>query len=150
MSCLKYLSLVLLLAALPAHAQSGHAELFGAIEDPSGLPVPQATITATEQATNIKTKVTSDDHGEYHLLGLNAGDYSLTAGKTGFRPYTQTGITLRIGDQIRQDIRLEIGQGTQSVSVNAAATLLETASGSVSYHVNGAQIQTLPLDGRNF
>ena len=137
-------------AALPSAAQSGHAELFGAIQDPSGLPVPQTKITATEQSTGIKTEITSDDRGEYHLIGLSAGAYALTAEKTAFRPYEQTGITFRIGDQIRQDIKLEIGQGAQSVTVNAAASLLETASGSVSYHVNRTQIETLPLDGRNF
>jgi hypothetical protein len=141
---------VLLATTLPAPAQSGHAELFGSIEDPSGLPVPQAKITATEQSTGIKTEIVSDGQGEYHLIGLPAGAYTLTAEKTGFRPYEQTGITLRIGDQIRQDIKLEIGQGAQSVTVNAAASLLETASGSVSYHVSRAQIETLPLDGRNF
>ncbi|HXE62823.1 MAG TPA: carboxypeptidase regulatory-like domain-containing protein [Bryobacteraceae bacterium] len=141
---------LLLTGALPSPAQSGHAELFGTIQDPSRLPVPQAKITATEQSTNIKTEITSDNQGEYHLIGLAAGAWTLTAEKTGFRPYQQTGITLRIGDQIRQDIKFEIGQGTQSVTVNAAASLLETASGSVSYHVNRAQIETLPLDGRNF
>src|SRR5262249_33653424 len=62
----------------------------------------------------------------------------------------QTGITLRIGDQTRLDVQLELGQTAQSIDVNAEASLLETASGSVSYHVSQPQIETLPLDGRNF
>src|ERR1019366_6446364 len=59
-------------------------------------------------------------------------------------------IALRIGDQIRLDVKLELGPTTQSVDVNAQASLLETASGSVGYHVSQPQLETLPLDGRNF
>jgi hypothetical protein len=147
---LTLLALLLLAATLPSLAQSGHAELFGAIHDPSSLPIAGAKITAIAQATGIETEVLSNNQGEYHFLGLAAGPYTLRAEKSGFRLYRQTGITLRIADRTRQDIPLEIGQGAQSVTVNAAASLLETDSGSVSYHVNRARIETLPLDGRNF
>jgi hypothetical protein len=92
----------------------------------------------------------TDDQGAYHLLGLAAGDYVLSVEKPGFRPYRQEGITLRIGDQTRLDVKLVIGDAAQSVEVNAQASLLETASGSVSYHVIQPQLETLPLDGRNF
>ncbi len=140
----------LLAFSLPCFGQAGKAQLFGAIQDPSGLPVDNAKITSEEQATSVRSEVLTNERGEYHLLGLPAGDYVLTVDKPGFRPYRQTGITLRIGDQIRLDVKLEIGQATQSVDVTAQAPLLETASGSVNYHVSQPQIETLPLDGRNF
>ena len=135
---------------LPCFGQAGKAELFGTIQDPQGLAVAQAKVTGEEQATGARFDVTTDDRGDYHLLGLAAGRYVLTVEKPGFRPYRQTGITLRIGDQIRLDVKLELGQASQSVDVNAEASLLETANGSVSYHVSQPQIETLPLDGRNF
>jgi hypothetical protein len=143
------------LAALAAFspycfAQAGKAELFGAIQDPQGLAVTKAKVTGEVQATGARFEVMTDDRGEYHLLGLAAGQYVLTVEKTGFRPYRQGGITLRIGDQIRLNVRLELGQASQSVDVNAEASLLETVSGSVSYHVSQPQLETLPLDGRNF
>ncbi len=141
---------MVLALAIPCFGQAGHAELFGTIQDPAGLPTPQAKVTAEEQATGARTAVTTDSQGEYHLLGLAAGQYSIKVEQAGFRPYIQTGVTLRVGDQTRLDLKLELGQGAQSVTVNAEATLLETASGSVNYHVNQAQIETLPLDGRNF
>jgi hypothetical protein len=148
-------SLVLALATVISFApacfgQAGKAELFGTVQDPSGLGAPGVKVTAQEQATGIETQVTSDDHGEYHLLGLDTGLYVLTLEKTGFRPYRQTGITLRIGDQTQLNVKLELGESAQSVSVNAEASLLETASGSVNYHVNQEEVATLPLDGRNF
>src|SRR5207247_9045227 len=59
-------------------------------------------------------------------------------------------ITLRIEDKIAVDIKLEIGQQSDSVEVTAAAPLLQTASGDVSFNVDQAKIVTFPLDGRNF
>jgi len=140
----------LLAASLPCFGQAGKAELSGTIQDPSGLGVPQAKVCGQEQATGAQASVTTDDRGEYHLLGLAAGQYVLTVQHPGFRPYRQTGIALRIGDQTRQDVKLEVGQSSQSVDVNAETSLLETASGSANYHVSQALIETLPLDGRNF
>lgn len=124
--------------------------MFGTIEDPSGLRVANAKVTGQEQATSAKFEVITDEYGEYHLLGLPAGLYVVRIQKQGFRPYMQTGIILRTGDQTLLNLKLELGQGSQSINVNAETSLLETASGSVSYHVSRTQIETLPLDGRNF
>lgn len=134
----------------PFFGQAGKAELFGTIQDPQSRAVAKANVTAEEQATGARFDVIADDRGEYHLLGLAAGQYVLTVEKPGFRPYRQEGLTLRIGDQIALSVKLELGQASQSVDVNAQASLLETASGSVSYHVSQPELETLPLDGRNF
>ena len=134
----------------PCLAQAGRAELFGTIQDPQDLPVAGARVTCAEPAQGASFDVLTDDQGAYHLLGLAAGDYVLSVQKTGFRPYRQEGVTLRIGDQTRLDVKLAIGEAAQSVEAKANATLLETASGSVSYHVVQPQLETLPLDGRNF
>jgi len=146
-----FLGLAFLAAgSLPCFGQAGKAELFGTIQDPQGLPVGGAKVTCAEPATGARFDVVTDDQGAYHLLGLAAGDYVLSVEKPGFGPYRQEGITLRIGDQTRLDVKLAIGAAAQSVEVNAQTTLLETASGSVSYHVIQPQLETLPLDGRNF
>ena len=145
------LGLALLAArSLPCFGQAGKAELFGTIQDPQGLPVGGAKVSCAEPANGARFDVLTDDQGAYHLLGLAAGDYVLSVEKPGFSPYRQEGITLRIGDQTRLDVKLAIGEAAQSVEVNAQTTLLETASGSVSYHVIQPQLETLPLDGRNF
>jgi hypothetical protein len=140
----------LLAFSQPCFAQAGKAELFGTVEDPQGLVVAKAKVTSQEQATGTESSVITDYRGEYHLLGLSAGRYVLTVEKPGFRPYRQEGITLRIGDQARLTVKLQLGESSQSIAVNAEATLLETASSSVSYHVSQPQLETLPLDGRNF
>jgi hypothetical protein len=139
-----------MLSSVPCFAQAGRAELFGTIHDPAGLATANATVSAEQQATGTRFEAASDDKGDYHLLGLAAGSYAVTVDKSGFRPYRQTGITLRAGDQIRLDVNLALGDASQSITVHAEASQLETANGSVSFHVSQAQIETLPLDGRNF
>ena len=82
--------LILFLAALillsaPAFAQAGRAELFGTIQDPAGLPVPKAKVEAQDQATMARYATITGERGEYHLLGLPAGQYVLTVEQPGFR-----------------------------------------------------------------
>ena len=141
---------VLLLASVTCFGQAGRAELFGTLYDPSGLPVRKAKVDAEDQATMAQYSVTTDGRGEYHILGLPAGQYVLTAEIAGFRMYRQSGITLRTGDKTGLNVRLEVGQPSQSVNVTAAAPLLQTASGEVSLNMDEKKISTLPLDGRNF
>src|SRR5260370_38648540 len=140
----------LILASTLCFGQAGRSELFGAIQDPSGLPVPKAKVEAKHQGTTIRYSAVSDERGEYHILGLPAGRYVLTVEQPGFRMYRQSGITLRLADRTAIDMQLEVGQPSQSVDVTAAAPLLQTASGEVSLNVEEAKIVTLPLDGRNF
>src|SRR5215472_3183916 len=138
--------------ALPAVclAQSGRAELFGMIQDPSALSVPNAKVEAEDQATMVRYSAASGEHGEYHVLGLPASNYVVTVTQPGFRTYRQSGVTIRLGDRIDLDIKLEVGQPAQSVDVTATAPLVQTGSGEVSLNVDEEKITTLPLDGRNF
>jgi hypothetical protein len=143
--------LVALLALIvPCFGQAGKAELFGTILDPSALPVANARIAAEDQATGARFEVTSGSRGEYHLLGVPAGQYTLTVEQPGFRTYKQSGITFRLADRVALDVKLEIGQPAQSVDVVGEAPLLQTATGDVSFSVDQTRVETLPLDGRNF
>ncbi len=143
-------SIALLACAAAAFGQAGKAELFGKVQDPSGLGVSQAKVVAEQPATGSRTETVANDGGDYHMIGLDPGDWVLMVEKGGFKPYRQTGITLRIEDKVRLDLRLELGQASQSVEVKGQTSLLETASGSVNFHATQQEIETLPLDGRNF
>jgi hypothetical protein len=145
-----HFALALITLAPPCLAQGGRAELFGTVQDPQSLPIAKARIISAELATGARFEVITDDRGNYHLLGLPSGRYVVTIEKPGFRPYRHDGIALRIGDQTRLDFQLEVGAAAQSVEVQTEASLLETANGTVSYHVSQSQLATLPLDGRNF
>src|SRR5580765_8792994 len=116
---MKKLLFPLLLCAAPVFGQAGRAQLFGIIQDPSGLPVQQARVQAEDQATMARYAAVSDERGAYRLLGLRAGEYVLTVEQPGFKTYKQSGITLRIEDKIAVDVKLEIGQQSDSVAVTA-------------------------------
>ena len=90
--------LILLVAAAPGLGQAGKAELFGTILDPSGLAVPAAQVQAEDQATKVRFAASTNERGEYHLLGLPAGEYVVTVEREGFRTYQRAGITLRMAD----------------------------------------------------
>src|ERR1700681_1699270 len=136
---------ILICSSMLCFGQAGRAELFGTIQDPAGLPVPKAKIEAADQATMVRYSAVSDERGEYHVLGLPAGQYVLTVEQAGFRKYRQSGITLRLADRTAIDVKLEVGQPSQSVDVTAAAPLLQTATGEVSLNVEEKKISALPL-----
>lgn len=143
-------SIVVLATSARSFAQAGQAELFGTIRDPSELPVPGARVEAEEQSTAARFTTASDERGNYHLLGLPTGDYVLTVEQAGFRPYRQSGITLRIADHTTSNVQLQIGNQSESVDVHGEAPLLQTATAEVNHNVDQTKIATLPLDGRNF
>src|SRR5215472_3600162 len=122
--------------------QAGRTELFGSIQDPAGLQVAKAKVEAEDQATMVRYSTVSDERGEYHILGLPAGQYVLTVEQPGFRMYRQSGITLRLADQTQLDVKLEVGQPSQSVEVTASAPLLQTASGQMGLNLEQEKIVT--------
>ena len=141
---------MLFMPVLQCLGQAGKATLSGEISDPAGLRVVRAQVNAEEQATHALFSTISDERGEYRLLGLLPGEYVLTVKAPGFKSYQQLGITLRIEDRITQGVRLQVGQPTQTVEVTAAAPLLQTVTGELSFSVDRDKVATLPLDGRNF
>ena len=145
-----FFSLALTFLPTFCFGQAGRAELLGTILDPSGLGVPKARVVAEDQATKVRYAAVSDETGEYHILGLPAAQYVLTVEQPGFHTYNQAGIVLRLADRTTLDVKLEVGQPSQSVNVTAAAPLLQATSGEVGTNVDEQKIDTLPLDGRNF
>ena len=140
---------ILLLACVPL--LFGQGEISGVVQDPAGLPAPNAAVTAEEQSTLAHFRVVSGPRGEYRLLGLPAGAYVLTVEHMGFRPYRRSGITIQPGDHRVLNLQLELGSaGVEAVEVRGDAPLLETSTGQVSYSVDKTKLTAMPLDGRNF
>ena len=142
--------IVYVICPLFAAAQAGRAELFGVIRDSSGGAIPGAAVQVEDQATMVRYSATSDDRGEYHLVGLPASNFVVTVEQPGFRMYRQSGLTLRLAERTVLDLTLQVGQTTQTVEVTASAPLLQTASGEVSMNMDEKKVTSLPLDGRNF
>jgi hypothetical protein len=136
----------LALASSPVHGQVLYGTLVGEVTDQSGAVVPAAEITVTHTSTGQTREVLSDTGGRFTIGNLPPGTYDLRIAKTGFQTTTQTGIDVTVNNVSRADVRLEVGQAAQQVTVAADATLLQTERADVSSVVSTKPIATLPLN----
>jgi hypothetical protein len=130
-------------------AQDTGASLLGVVRDAGGAVIIGATVAATNIATDAKTVETSNGQGEYLLLKLQPGTYTLSVSAPGFIRYEQRGIRLDLNQNATQDIALKIGSVQETVTVDADVSGLDTQSSQVSDEVNGTSLRELPLNARN-
>lgn len=142
------LALVLCLSS-GAWSQSFTASLIGNVTDASGGAIPNAEITATNLATNAKSEAHSDGSGRYVVSSLQPGVYRLEAAAAGFKKFTQGQVELAVGQQARIDIAMAVGEVTDSVTVEAAVSTIETADATIGKVVSNKAILNLPLNSRN-
>ena len=133
---------------LPGQDTTG--KVTGIITDPSGGVVSDVKVSVTNTATNISKETTSNSQGVYQVLALPIGRYKVTAKGTGFEPVTVESTTaLEINQTLRIDIQLQVGKVTGEVTVEAAASQVETENPTVGSTVTGKAIFELPLNGRD-
>jgi len=142
-------AIVLLVSAIPARAQVS-AAIVGNVEDPTGAAVKDAKITVMSLETGATRAVNTDDSGNFRALSLPLGPQELKAEKNGFKSVVRTGITLEVGQQAVVNLRLEVGEFVQEISVSEEAPIVNTTTASVSGIVGERQIKDLPLNGRSF
>src|SRR6266545_6703905 len=142
-------ALTVLLTTTAAWAQLSTAQLSGRITDDSGAVLPGVTVTATQTDTGLTRSVTTDEKGTYLLTNLPTGPYRLEAMLQGFRTYAQTGIVLQVAATPSINVVLGIGSLEETVSVEAAAPLVDVRSAGISDVVDNERILELPLNGRN-
>jgi len=143
---LQVLLLTILCASLSA--QEFRSTLSGRVTDPSGATVPGVKVIAKETSTGAKAEATTGPQGDFTLPFLAPGPYQLSAEVQGFKKYTQSGITIGTNVRITQDISLQVGSQTESVTVTADVALLSTASASVGQVITSSQIESMPMNGR--
>src|SRR5262245_62073167 len=101
--------------APPAFAQASTvATVRGHVEDPSGAVLPVATVTLTNQGTKAMTTAVTDERGQY-LVSVFPGSYDLKVELSGFKTYEQKNIALSPSDQRGLDVRLEVGQQSETI-----------------------------------
>jgi hypothetical protein len=138
----------LLIAAVSLHAQISGSSITGTVADPQGAPVPAARVTAIHLETGVKSTVVSNDAGFYSIRPLPIGRYTLTAELGGFRKHQQQEFLLTTGQSMELNIRLELGALTETVTVSASPSLLETRTSDASQLVESQTIEDMPLGDR--
>jgi hypothetical protein len=130
-------------------AQSGNGLIFGTVTDPTGAVVSTAEITATNTATGISEKATTDQSGNFVIADLPAATYSITCAAAGFQTIEKTGILIQVDQRARVDMPMQVGQTQQVVAVQGNVTNLDTFSSTVKDVVDSTRMVELPLNGRN-
>ncbi len=128
-----------------AFAQSDRGTITGTISDPAGAVVAAAMVEARNSQTGALTQVASTSTGNYTLAELPAGSYELSVTVPGFKRYVRQGLTVQAAQTVRIDVALEVGQASESVTVQADAPLLKTESGELSHVVPTERMDSLPI-----
>ena len=135
----------------PLWAQlSTTATITGTVTDGTGAVVPDATVTITDLATKAIIVRQSNNDGTFVVPGLGVSTYAVSIAKSGFQTYSVTGITLHPAVTATVNGELKTGAISTSVTVSADVVQVETATIENSASVDAAQVNTLPLNGRNY
>lgn len=124
--------------------------LQGTVFDPSKAVVPKADIKLTSPSTGLVRTTTSGDDGTYRFTLLPAGIYQINVSSKGFSTAVLNNVELLVGSSTDLDITLKAGAQTELVTVEATAPLLDTTKTEVSLNVTTQEVQSLPLNGRDF
>src|SRR5450756_1295459 len=131
-------------------AQAVNATLTGHVTDVQGAMVPNATLTVRNTATGAVRTAQSDTEGRYLVTPLQPGPYQVKVEVAGFTTKTLTGITLNVGDTQQLEVSLTLGGVSDTVSVEATESLLQTQTSSNGTLVDNKQVVELPLANRQF
>jgi len=140
----------LAVSAVPAFGQIDRGAIEGRILDSSGAVVPKATVTVTNKATGVVATIPVNDEGEYQVLTLIPGLYSVKVSSAGFESVLRDNIELHVQDRLSISFVLKVGSVTQQVVVDAGEPLLQTQSADVGSVVDEQHVNDLPLNGRRY
>jgi hypothetical protein len=147
---------VFFIAAMFVASQRGLGQLLqgtlnGYVTDTNQAAVVGATISVKNEATNFSRDSVTNSQGEFTLVTLEPGNYTLTVKAPGFALYTKSGIVVNANEATRSDVTLSVGQVSQSVSVSAQAAVLQTDRADVSDELTPQTLSNLPLPlSRNY
>ncbi|MGD0830586.1 MAG: carboxypeptidase regulatory-like domain-containing protein [Terracidiphilus sp.] len=141
-----------MLVAVPValHAQAYYGSIVGTVSDANGAAVPGAKITATANATDVKSSTTSSGLGAFSLAQLAVGTYTVRVTAPGFKESVTTGVEVHVSTNTGLNVALTLGAVSEKVTVQADEVQVETTSAAAGEVVTGAQLRELPLNSENF
>ncbi len=143
-----FLMAVVLLLCGNAWAQTT-GSLLGVVSDQNGAVIPSATVRATNTDTGFTAKTVSTSEGSYLVPLLPIGHYSISVTASGFKSFTDSNVLIPVAQDIRVDVKLEVGRVDQTVSVNGNAINIDTTTATLGETVDNERLEDLPLNGRN-
>jgi hypothetical protein len=136
------------LLAFACAAQTNTATITGVITDATGAVVTTATVTVRSIETGITAEVASNEAGVYTAPSLNIGRYEVSVRASGFKSQVVSGIELSIGQRLRQDFKLELGNVAEAIEVRAEAAPLQQETAEISDTITTQEVIGIPLPNR--
>src|SRR5262245_45651310 len=141
---------IVLLAARGSWAQGGAGLIAGIVRDQQGGVLPGVTVSLRNQETGVTRTTTSEADGSFRFPALAPGVYTARAELAGFATAEIRDITITIGFELRQDISMRVQTMAETVTVNGQAPVVDTTKSEVSNIVTQQQIETLPINSRQY
>ncbi|HTG94529.1 MAG TPA: TonB-dependent receptor [Pyrinomonadaceae bacterium] len=141
--------LILTIATTTGFAQTSTSRILGRVVDEKRASVAGATVTVTNEATNITQTQTTTEAGVFAFDSLPVGNYTVTVEQSGFKKFQQTRNHLEVNTPLSIDVVMEVGQVSEVVMIQGGAEQLQTANATLGNVVDQKAIETLPLNGRN-
>jgi Carboxypeptidase regulatory-like domain/TonB dependent receptor len=133
-----------------SQAQVDRADLNGTVTDAAGQPIPGVNVVAVQESTGLKRSAISSAEGAYDIPQLPVGTYSVTFSQSGFAPLVVKDVVQTVGQTRTLNATMQVTGIVQTVQVSGDVTPLDETSATIGERVERNQIQSLPLNGRNW
>jgi hypothetical protein len=141
-------SIVIAHVAIVASAQDFRGTILGRVTDPQGAPIPHVPVLVINEETGVAAEALTEADGAYAAPFLLPGRYRVEVALPGFKKFSQSGVTVGVGQRPTVDVKLALGDVTETIDVRAEASLLERASGSLGQTIDVQRVEDMPLNGR--
>ena len=143
-------TLGVLVFSVSAFSQGNFGRILGAVTDQTGGVISNATVSIIDKERGPARTLTTDDAGEFNAPNLIPGTYIVRVEANGFKKMERQNVVLEVGKEVRVDLTVQPGEQTQTVTVTEAIPLVETTNATLGGTLNNADINDLPLNGRNY
>lgn len=144
------LLLALFLYPLFGLAQSTSATMSGGVTDPSGKFILNANVEIANDATGVIYSAKTNSSGMYLVPILPPGHYHVQVSKPGFKTIIKADVILNVQSALALNFVLPVGATSESVTVDAASSLINTTEAAVSTVIDRKFVENIPLNGRSF
>ena len=140
---------IVIMSSVTVFGQLTTGTIGGTVTDQTGASMPGVTVTLKQTETGVTRTTLTNETGRYDALSLPTGTYEISASLTGFQTAVRTGITLAVGQNGLVNFALQVGQLSESVTVEGQTVDVETTTATVSNLVDEKKVTDLPLNGRD-
>ncbi len=139
-------AICVLFMTISAYSQSDRGTLTGVVSDSTGAVLPDVSLQATNLANGQQYSGKTTPTGLYSIASLPAGVYELKVDAPGFKTYIQQGITISVAQVVSLNVKLEVGQASETISVTSDAALLNTQNAEINSTIPRERLNDLPIN----